>query len=296
LIDALGATFNGSSVLTPNISANTSGLIWNVDTDPTGLLDDMTFTKTSGLLHHAIEFGTAISDASSFTLNNCVFGTDFSGTELTTVGDETFHFLDTTGSITLNLVDCTGNFGYRTEGVEVSIVIDPVATKITVQNEGGDLLENARVFLETGDDGGTGFPYQDAVTTLEQSGGTATLTSTGVHGLDTGDKVVIRGAQPDNYNRTATITVTSTTEFTYPVNDNPSSPATATPVYSYVPVTGLTNGSGVITASKTWPASQSLTGWARLTNATPPFYKQGVITVNDASGGTDLLITLLDDE
>jgi hypothetical protein len=296
LIDALGATFNGSSVLTPTISANTSGLIWNVDTDPTGLLDNMTFTKTSGLAHHAIEFGTAISDAASFTLNDCVFGTDFSGTEDGSVGDETFHFLDTTGSITLNLVDCTGNFGYRTEGVAVSIVIDPVATKVTVQNEAGDLLQNARVFLETADDGGTGFPFEDAVTTLTQSGGTAELTSTGVHGLDTGDKVVIRGAQADNYNRTVTITVTSTTVFTYSVNDNPTSPATGTPVYSYVPVQGLTDVNGEITASKTWPASQSLTGWARLATGVAPFYKQGVITVNDASGGTDLLITLLDDE
>ena len=296
LIDALGATFNGSSVLTPTISANTSGLIWNVNTDPTGKLDDMTFSKTSGLAHHAIEFGTAIADAASFTLNNCAFGTDFSATEDASVGDETFHFLDTTGSITLNLVDCTGNFGYRTEGVAVSIVIDPVATKVTVQNEAGDLLQNARVFLETNDDGVTGFPYQDAVTTLTQTAGTAELTSTAVHGLDTGDKVVIRGAQPDNYNKTATITVTSTTVFTYAVDSGVSSPATATPVYSYVPVQGLTDVNGEITASKTWPASQSLTGWARLTNAVSPFYKQGAITVSDASAGTDLLVTLLNDE
>jgi hypothetical protein len=44
-VTADGADLTGSSILTPTVAANNSGLIWNVNTDPTGLLDDIEFTK-----------------------------------------------------------------------------------------------------------------------------------------------------------------------------------------------------------------------------------------------------------
>ncbi len=289
------ADLTGSQILTPVVAANNSGLVWDGNFDPDGNLDDMVFSKTSGTAHHALEFGTGVP-TTSMTLRGCAFGTDFSATEDGSVGDETFHFLDTTGTITLNLVNCTGNFGYRTEGVVVTIVADPATTKVTVEEGDGTFIENARVFLETGDAGGAGaFPFQDAVTTLTQTGGTATLTATATHGLITGDIVVIRGAGIQNYNKVATITVTSTTVFTYSVNDNPSSPATGTPVFSYVPISGLTDVNGEIQSSRVWPNTQSVTGWARKSSASP-FFKQTPISIADASGGTDLLIALQPDD
>ena len=107
------------------------------------------------------------------------------------------------------------------------------------------------------------------------------------HGLVTGDKVVIRGAQPDDYNRVATVTVTSTTVFTYTVPSGISSPATGTPVVSYVVLQGLTDASGNIQASRTWGANQALSGWARK-STTSPFLKQGDIayTVDSTNGNT----------
>lgn len=295
-VTADGADFSGSSLLEPNIAANTSALIWDVNTDPSGLLDDMTFSKTSGTAHHAIEFGTAIADAQSFTLNGIDFGTDFSSTQGGSTGDETFHFLDTTGSITLNLIDCSGNFGYRTEGVAVDIVIAPVVTKITVEEADGTMIENARVFLETADDGGgTGFPFAAATDSLTQSGGVAELTASGVHGLATNDYVVVRGAGEQPYNRTAQITVTSTTVFTYPVDSGATTPAGGTPVFSYMPISTLTDSNGEVASSKSWPASQGLKGWARKSSSSP-FFKQTAISIADASGGTDLLLALQPDE
>jgi hypothetical protein len=292
-VDAQGADLTGSSILTPNVSANTSGLIWNISQDTDGSLDNMTFTKTAGTAHHAIEFGTAIPSAASYTLRNCAFGTDFSATEGGTTGDETFHFLDTTGTITLNLVGCTGNFGYRTAGVAVTIVQDPVTLTITVRDEGGTAIQNARVLVETSD--GTGpLPYQDAVT-IVQSAGVATVTHT-AHGLATNNYIVIRGATQNDYNKVAQITVTGANTYTYAVDSGAASPATGSPVASAAIISGLTNASGVITDTRTYSGDQPFKGRARKSSASP-YYKTGdFIGTVSSSTGASANINLLDDE
>ena len=298
-VRANGATMNGSSVLQSTVAADSGALLWNVNTDTDGLLDDMTFDKTSGTAHHAIEFGTSIP-TTSITLNNCAFGTDFSASENTSptaeAGDETFAFRDTTGTLTVNLVGCSGNFGFYSAGVVVTVVADPATTKVTCEDQSGAMIENARVLLETSDDGGgSGFPYQAATASLTQAAGTATCTTSAVHGLATDDYVVIRGAGIEGYNKQAQITVTSTTVFTYSVDSGLGSPATGTPVVSYCPLSGLTDSNGIIQSSKVWPTSQGLIGWSRKATSSP-YYKTSPISVADASGGTDLLVLMLSDE
>ncbi|MGI9248716.1 MAG: hypothetical protein ACR2QI_06845, partial [Woeseiaceae bacterium] len=59
-----GGDMSGSKILTPDVVANEAGLIWDLNQDPNGELDDMTFTKTSGTAHHAIEFGANIPTSS----------------------------------------------------------------------------------------------------------------------------------------------------------------------------------------------------------------------------------------
>ncbi len=54
-----------------------------------------------------------------------------------------------------------------------------------------------------------------AVTSITYSAGVATLTATAVHGLTTGDQVVISGANQAAYNGTFVVTVTNTLIFTY---------------------------------------------------------------------------------
>ena len=294
-VDVQGADISGSSILVPSVAANNSGLIWNISQDTDGSLDNMTFSKTSGTAHHAIEFGTTIPSAASYTLRGCDFGTDFSATEGGTTGDETFHFLDTTGTITLNLVGCTGNFGYRTEGVTVTIVADPVATTITVVDSASPpvAIANARVFLEASD--GTGpLPYQEAVT-ITQTGGTATVTHT-AHGIPDGTNVVIRGATQNEYNKVGVITVTSVNEYTYAVDSGAVSPATGSPVASGVMVSGLTNGSGIITDSRTLSGDQPFTGVVRK-SSTQPFYQSSRVNgITDSVDGFSTTVTLLSDE
>jgi hypothetical protein len=294
-ITAPGSDLRGSTIAVPDISANTSGLIWDVATDPDGLLDDMTFTKTSGTAHHAIEFGTTIPSAANYTLRGCAFGTDFSSEEGGTTGDETFHFLDTTGTITLNLVACTGNAGFRTEGVAVTIITDPVTIALTVQTSASPpvAIGSARVFIETSD--GTGpLPFEESVV-IAQSGGTATVTHNG-HGMSTDHYVVIRDAIPNEYNKVAQITKTTDDEYTYAVDSGVSSPATGSPVASAVIISGLTNGSGLASDTRTYSSNQPFKGWARKSSA-QPYYQNGPITGTISStDGFTASIALLSDE
>ena len=222
-VRANGATMNGSSVLQSTVAANNSSLQWNVNTDTDGLLDGMTFDKTSGTAHHAIEFGTAIADAASFTLTGCNFGTDFSATEDGSTGDETFHFLDTTGSITLSLAGCTGNFGYRTEGVAVSIVADPIIIDINVNDNLGVPLIDARVLVEAADGAGV-LPFQETVT-ITRSGSVASVAHT-THGMINDDVSIIRYVEDTQYAGAHIISNVSTNAYDYTVDSPlPASPA-----------------------------------------------------------------------
>jgi hypothetical protein len=189
----------------------------------------------------------------------------------------------------------TSNIGVDdAAGITVTLVVNPVTTKVTVTDTSGTAISGARVLLETGDTGGaSGFPYQDSVS-ITQTGGTATVTHT-AHGLASNDYVVIRGAQPDGYNKQAQITFVSANSYTYTVDSGLSSPATGSPVSSYAAISGTTNGSGVIQSSKTWPAAQSLAGWARKSTSSP-YYRQSAISISDASGGSDVTVQLISDE
>lgn len=70
-------------------------------------------------------------------------------------------------------------------------------------------------------------PADLGVSSLSQTGGTATLTTSSAHGLQVGDRVLVAGADQTEYNDTQTIlTVPSTTTFTFSVDSGATSPAT----------------------------------------------------------------------
>lgn len=74
-------------------------------------------------------------------------------------------------------------------------------------------------------------PDGASISSITRSGTTATVTTTAAHGLATGDYVAIAGANQADYNITASITVLTTTTFTYTVANSPTTPATGTIVY-----------------------------------------------------------------
>ena len=302
-VTAGGADFDGSTFEESTVAADEGALFYDetVATSSTlNDLDNLTFSKGTNA-HHALRFGTGVT--ADITLNNIEFS-GWSGSSNDS-NDSIFRFDATSGSINLNLIGCTVDGSPITTGtatiddaagITVTPVIDPVTTKFTVEDPSGTAIENARVLAETADNGGgTGFPYQDSVS-IVQSAGTATVTHT-AHGLASNDYVVIRGAQPDGYNKVAQITFSDANTYTYTVDSGLSSPATGSPVSSYAAIGGeLTSTLGVVQSTKTWPSSQGLKGWARKSNTSSPFYKQAAINISDASGGTDATLTLLSDE
>jgi len=286
VITAPGSTLNGTKILTNRAGTNLSALVWDVATDADGKLDNMEFSKGTNA-HHAITFGT--SSPTTITMR----GADFTGFSSSNDNDASvFKFLRTSGNVTLNLIGCTHDgSGFTIDdraGCTVTVVIDPVTTSVNVKDRNKNNIQNARVFVETAATATGGEMFEAAVTSLTQSAGTATCTMTAPHKLATNDYVVIRGAQPDGYNKVAQVTVSSTTVFTYTVPSGIAGTATGTPVVSLVPLYGLTDASGNISSSKTWGIAQDLKGWARKKNTSSPFYKDADIayTVNITAGNT----------
>jgi len=178
------ADLTTSQILTPVVAVDASGLIWNGNFDPDGNLDGMTFSKGTNA-HHAAAFGTA--SPTTMTLRNI----DFSGFNATDAqNDSTLHVRRTSGTVTINLIGCTGNISYKSAGATVVLVISPVTTAINIKDDEGNDEQNARVFLYAKDATGP-LPYQETVT-ITRVTTTATVSHT-AHGFAVNQKVGYRG-------------------------------------------------------------------------------------------------------
>ena len=278
-----GADMDDCTVKNYEGTAGTAALVYNINADPDGEMDGMTFEKGTAATH-AIEFGP--NTPSSVVLRNQTY-TGYNAAD--GQNDSTF-YNNTGGALTINISGASGNTTYRNgTSATTSIVSDPVTTTITVVDTAIPpvAISGARVFLETSD--GTGsFPFEDSVS-ITQTGGTATVTHT-THGLVTGNYVVIRGVTQNEYNKVVAITVTTANEYTYAVDSGADSPATGSPVSSAVIISDTTDGSGVASDSRTVGSDTPVKGWARKSSGSP-YYVSGTIigTVTSASG---LSITL----
>lgn len=287
-ITAPGSDMTGSNVSGYEGTANTSALVWDVATDPDGLLDDMAFTMGTTLTH-AIEFGT--TSPLSMTLT----GIDFSGYSASTdVNNSTLHIKRTSGTVTIGLSGCTGNIGYRTDGATVVLTPDPVVTEITVKDINTQaVIEDARVLLIASD--GTGdFPYQESVTSINRSGSTATVAHTG-HGMATGDFAYIAGADQTEYNGAFEITVTGVDAYTYTVPGTPTTPATGTITSTGGYFNTLTNASGIVTDSRAITNDQPIEGRVRLSSGSTLYKSSPVSGIVDNTTGYSQTVYLIPD-
>ena len=73
-------------------------------------------------------------------------------------------------------------------------------------------------------------PADVAISSITRSGTTATATTAAAHGLATGERANIRGADQADYNGDFTVTSTGATTFTFTVDGSPATPATGTMV------------------------------------------------------------------
>lgn len=303
-ITAPGSDLRGTSVFTSRVAADAGAVVWNVATNPDGLLDNMTFSKGTNA-HHAIDFGTAVT--ANITLRGCEF-TGFGSTADS--NDSTVRFLATTGSLTLSLVSCTVNGAAATTsnfsvddaaGITVTLSINSVTVLVNVKNTSGTNIQDARVFVKASDNTGP-FPFEESVT-ISNSGTTATVTHAN-HDMAIGDKVVISGATSPTFdanNGIFTITSTTAGTYTYEMGSSPGTPPTGTIISTFVAISGLTDASGNISMSRVFPAAQPIVGWTRKHSTppsyTPPNYKTGPIggSVSSTAGFTANVQLVSDD-
>lgn len=262
-----------------------AAVLYNVNADPDGEMDNMSFTKGSAT-KHAIEFGTSIP--SEITLR----GIDFSGYNASNnQNDSTLSFLDTAGTITVNLVGCTGNISYDSAGATIELVVDPVTTSVTVfdTNTPPVAISGARVLLYVTDD--NNYFYQRPIISLTSAGLTAAVTHSG-HGLSTGDYVIILGAEPDTYNGAFEVTASGADAYTYTIPATAASPASGVPISTFAVIAGLTNASGYISDLRSWSVNQPVFGWVRK-STDPPYYEQaGLVGTIDTVAGLTIVAQL----
>lgn len=246
------------------------------------ILTTSTITGTAFSTATAADYAIEIASAGTYNLSGVTF------TGFTT----DINVTATSGTVTIN-VSGGGDTPTTTTAGATVIVNNSVTVKVTVKDAADSSnIENSRVYLAA--DTGGDLPYQDSVS-ITRSGSTATVTHT-AHGLITGDKVVIKGANESEYLGIQTITVTGTNSYTYTVTGTPASPATGTITATSVILDGLTNASGVIEDTGfNFTSNQPVTGVVRKGTSTP-LYQSSPLTGTITSSGFDVTTFLTSDE
>ncbi len=248
----------------------------------------LSFTRGT-TTNHAIE----ITATGTYDFDDILFS-GYAGTDGSTGNECVYN--NSGGAVTINVNGGTSPTIRNSAGSSTTVVAGTVNITINVKSAAtGANLQNARVFTETAD--GTGpFPYNAAITSITRSSSTATVTTTAVHGLATNDKVVIRGANENEYNGIHQITVTGTSTFTYTVSGTPATPATGTITYSFVPIEGLTDSNGNVTTSRVYASAQNIKGNVRKASAAPFYKSAGILgTVSNTTGFSSNIQLISDD-
>jgi hypothetical protein len=254
-----------------DVSRVTAGNYWCTTTTPV-IFENITWTGGGG---HAIR----ITTPGSYTLVGNVFNS--------------FGANGTTGAAILNesggLVTITVSSGgsgttYRnaTGSESTTIIAGAVDLAINVKDiNSGSNLQSARVLVEVAS--GVNFPYNASITATA-SGTTATIAHTG-HGLITGKKINVKGANQIEYNGVHSITYIGVDSYSYTMSGSPASPATGTITATMVLIDAATDVNGNVLDNRTYGVNQPITGKVRLATS-PDFYKNSPVsgTINKDSG------------
>jgi len=283
-----GADFDGCKFQGYEGTAGTAYMTYAVAADPDGELDNGSYTKGTAATH-AIEF-----DATNTPTTITLRGITFSGYNASNgQNDSTLYFPSTSKSYTVNLIGCSGNISYRVgSGGSVTFVVNPVTTLVTIRDNNSPtkaVLAGVAVHITASD--GTGpLPFEDSVA-IVQSGGTATVTHN-AHGLSTGQKVLIEGANETNYNGTHTITKINDDSYSYTVDSGTSSPATGTIIATAVIIDGITDSNGQIQDSRSLTGDQPISGYARSGSGSIPYSDGDIVSSIDSTDGTNIVVLL----
>jgi len=106
------------------------------------------------------------------------------------------------------------------------VALTTAAAALPHDNGGATLHAGFRYFRNV-----SYYNVPQAITSITSSSTTATVTTTAVHNLVSGQQVTIAGSLNPEYNGTYTVTVTTTTAFTYTFAGSATSPATGTKTF-----------------------------------------------------------------
>jgi hypothetical protein len=181
----------------------------------------------------------------------------------------------------------------NSDGSSTTVVTGIVTVQVLATTADGTAISGARVFLRASD--GTGpFPFEESVT-IANSGTTATVTHNS-HGMATDDKVEINGASHWQNNGPFQITVTDANTYTYTMPSDPGSSPTGTITSTFVALEGTTNGSGILSTTRSYATDQPVTGSVRKSTSSP-YYKTAPLngTVDSADGFNGVGVLVLDE-
>lgn len=266
---------------------------WNVNSNTNTYLDGTSFT--SGGTGHAIEFGA--NTPTSLTFNNVSF-TGYGGTPgsngTASSGSTDAAIYNNSGKTITITVTGTGNSPSVRNGVGSTTVIvaGAVTASVTVTTLSGTAIQNARV-LALATSGGP-FPV-NATVTISNSGTTATVTHTS-HGLETNDKVQIKGASLTENNGVFDITYISANSYSYTMASAPGSSPSGTIKSTFVVLYGLTNASGIVSMSRVFGSNQPISGRVRKASGSPLYKTADILGTVSSSTGYTANIQLISDE
>lgn len=245
-----------------------------------------------GFIIDVLEHHLHVPSTGTYTLNGCnFFGFGVDGApkwmgENSSAGLVTINVSDSTSAITDAETDETA--------AGSTTVVNTVTVRVTALDANTlAAVSGARVLLEA--DTGGDLPSGDSVTITHVTT-TATVAHT-AHGMVTGQKVAIRGANQQEYNGVYSITVTGANAYTYVMGSDPGENATGTITSTAVILDGVTNGSGVIEDTAfDFTSAQPTTGVARKNTTSPRYKTSPIIGSIVANVGLDTSTFMVSDE
>lgn len=277
--------FLGARFVDSRAAVDGSAASWNVNVDPDGRLDDVVFVRGTNA-HHAIEFGTqspTVMTLRRWTVSG--FNT------LNGQNDSTLYIARTSGTVTINLVGCSGPMSYKSAGATVQLVVNPVTLAVTVKSLAtGAPIAGARVYIAA--DSGGWLPVSASVS-ITRSGTTATVSHTD-HKLQTNQKVCIHDSSVLGYEGVHTITVVNANTYTFSCSS--SLPPNASAKSTAVLIEGVTGADGRITDTRSHISDQPFTGWVRMGSHSPAYEQFDVSGTVDSETGASVDVLMRVDE
>ena len=270
-----GTKFN--TITTPTMTVRDGATVDGITIDGDVVWDDvedMTGVTITGSL--------TIGTAGTYTFNN-----------VTVLGDVTNS--DAGGNVLINVSNgssiSTSEPGSGNGQVNIQNTVTVSVNAKSISNNTN--IEAARVLLEPADNTGP-LPWKESVT-IVSTGTTASVTHS-AHGMTSGSKVKIRGANESAYNGVFVISNVATGSYDYTMSSDPVDTATGTIVATAVILDGNTNASGILEDTAfNYTAEQNVAGRIRKNTASPR-YKTAPMSGTITSTGFTATVFMIDDE